>query len=206
MNHWIQWFPLFFPAPASKSSGECVPWKSVTNENIWSEWCSWKILVIKELMITCSRTYIFVWWPLMIQESWLMLKKQFLQAQDWFVSVSWKWNKHGMRPKWFLTNSDIKTKCTRGGGRTGDAGRVWRHWLCMNGYRKTKAHLVLNLARDVKDKDGFYKYVNRRMTWQVLEEEERKCGPTAEWGRNHGEKGHRKGQGAHCFLHLSLYC
>lgn len=36
---------------------------------------------------------------------------------------------------------------------------------CMDGFRKAKAHLKLNLVKDMKgNKKGFYKYIGKRKT------------------------------------------
>jgi len=32
-------------------------------------------------------------------------------------------------------------------------------WMCRDGIRKAKAQMDLNLARDVKNKKGFYRYI-----------------------------------------------
>ena len=58
--------------------------------------------------------------------------------------------------------------------------------MCRNGIRKAKAHVELNLSRNMKgNKKGSHKYIKSK--------KKGKRGPAAEWGRGHSDKRHRKG-------------
>lgn len=69
--------------------------------------------------------------------------------------------------------------------------------MCRDGIRKAKANLELSLVRDVKgNNNGFYKYISskrkvREIVSLLLD--------------GAGDKGHGKGQGIQCLLHLSLH-
>jgi len=57
-------------------------------------------------------------------------------------------------------------KHTRGRSRAGELGGIWRHCLSIQGWiRKAKAHLELNLTKDVKsNKEVFHRNISKRKT------------------------------------------
>ncbi|GAB0204618.1 mitochondrial enolase superfamily member 1 [Grus japonensis] len=104
-----------------------------------------------------------------VQESWSIFKHHFLQAQDWCIPKNRKSSKGGRRLAWMSKELLEKLK------RKKEVYRIWRKgaatWeeyrdvirVCRHETRKAKAHLELNLARDVKDnKKGFFKYISSK--------------------------------------------
>ncbi|GAB0206764.1 mitochondrial enolase superfamily member 1 [Grus japonensis] len=103
------------------------------------------------------------------QESWLIFKHHFLQAQDQCIPKNRKTRKGGRRPAWMSKEPLEKLKGKK------EAYRMWKKGLatweeyrdvvrvCRDATRKAKAHLELKLARDVKDnKKGFFKYISSK--------------------------------------------
>ncbi|KFR06816.1 hypothetical protein Y956_10107, partial [Nipponia nippon] len=103
-----------------------------------------------------------------VQESWLIVKHHFLQAQDRCIPMSKKSSKEGRRPAWMSKELPAKLKwkkevyrmCKKRQTTWEEYGNVVR--VCRDAVRKAKVHLELNLARDVKDKKGFFKYINQK--------------------------------------------
>ncbi|GAB0204057.1 hypothetical protein GRJ2_002871300 [Grus japonensis] len=107
-----------------------------------------------------------------VQEIWSIFKHHFLQAQDRRIPKNRKSSKGGRRPAWMSKELLEKLKGKK------EVYRMWKKgmatWeenrdvvrVCRDATRKAKAHLELNLARDVKDnKKGFFKYIsNKRKT------------------------------------------
>lgn len=66
--------------------------------------------------------------------------------------------------------------------------------VCIDGVRKSKAHLVLKLVMDMKGtKAAFYMHIRSKKK------------TSAEWGRASGDKRYGTGQGIQCLLSLHLY-
>jgi len=69
---------------------------------------------------------------------------------------------------------------------------IWEEYrnvvkACRDATRKAKMHLALNLARDVKNKKGFFNYISSK--WKMREN----VGPCAERGGCPGDRGYREG-------------
>ena len=63
----------------------------------------------------------------------------------------------------------------------------YRDRMCTDRVKNVKAHLELNLARDLKsNRKGFLQ------VYQQRREDQEKHGPSAEWGRGLDDKWHRK--------------
>ncbi|KFQ96524.1 hypothetical protein Y956_02301, partial [Nipponia nippon] len=105
------------------------------------------------------------------QESWLIFKVHLLQAQERCIPRKRKSGKNTRRPAWMNKQLLDKLKLKK------EAYRGWKQWkglvswekyrdtarLCMDGIRKAKAWLELNLVRDAKNnKKGFYRYVSQK--------------------------------------------
>ncbi|GAB0183643.1 mitochondrial enolase superfamily member 1 [Grus japonensis] len=100
-----------------------------------------------------------------VQESWSIFKHHFLQAQDQCILKSKKSSKGGVRLARMSKELLEKLKGKK---------EVYRMWKKEPGHlaivsvrrdatRKAKAHLELNLARDVKDnKKDFFKYISSK--------------------------------------------
>ncbi|KFZ57322.1 hypothetical protein N321_09184, partial [Antrostomus carolinensis] len=101
------------------------------------------------------------------QESWLTFKYLFLQAQ--VLCIPKKSGKSGRKPAWMSKELMEKLKGKR------EVYEMWKKGLatweeyrnavraCRDATRKAKAHLELNLAKDVKDnKKDFFKYINNK--------------------------------------------
>ncbi|XP_074451776.1 uncharacterized protein LOC141746694 [Larus michahellis] len=110
------------------------------------------------------------------QESWLVFKDQFLQAQDRCIPKRKKSAKGRRRPAWLSRELLKKLKWKK------EVYSKWKNELtpwegyrnatraCRDETREAKAALELNLARDVKlNKKGFYKYIgSKRKTREVV--------------------------------------
>lgn len=102
-------------------------------------------------------------------ESWLAFKWLFFQAQDRCVPVTKKSGKGARRPAWM--SKELMCKL-RGKKKVHDMWKkgltTWEQYKnvvrdCRDATRKAKAHLELNLAKEIKDnKKGFFKYVNSK--------------------------------------------
>jgi len=100
-----------------------------------------------------------------VQESWSLFKHRFLHAQDRCIPLSKKSSKVGRRPAWISKDLLAELKCKRkvyGMWKEGQA--TWEEYrnivrACREATRKVKAHLRLNLAREIKDnKKNSFKY------------------------------------------------
>ncbi|GAB0183528.1 hypothetical protein GRJ2_000818100 [Grus japonensis] len=109
-----------------------------------------------------------------VQESWSVFKHHFLLAQDQCILKSKKPSKGGRRPAWISKELLEKLKGKKEVSSMWKKGlATWEEYrnvvrVCRDATRKAKAHLELNLARDVKDKKkGFFKYISsKRKTWE----------------------------------------
>ncbi|GAB0208473.1 mitochondrial enolase superfamily member 1 [Grus japonensis] len=103
------------------------------------------------------------------QETQSIFKHHFLRAQDQSIPKNRKSSKGGKRPAWMSKELLEKLKGKK------EVYRMWKKGLatweenrdvvriCRDATRKAKAHLELNLARDVKDnKKGFFKYISSK--------------------------------------------
>ncbi|XP_068809550.1 uncharacterized protein [Struthio camelus] len=104
-----------------------------------------------------------------VQESWLIFKHHLLQAQDRCIPLRKKSSKAGRRPAWMSKELLAKLQQKKEVYRMWKRGQAtWEEYrdvvrVCRDATRKTKAHLELNLARDVKDnKKGFFKYITSK--------------------------------------------
>jgi len=104
-----------------------------------------------------------------VQESSSLFKHHFLHAQDWCIAMNKKSSKGGRRPAWMSKKLLAKLKWKRkvhGMWKEGQA--TWEEYrnivrACREATRKAKAHLELNLARDVRDrKKGFFKCISSK--------------------------------------------
>jgi len=104
-----------------------------------------------------------------VQESWSLLKHHFLHAQDQCIPLSKKSSKGNRRPTWMSNELLVELRWERkvyGMWKEGQA--TWEEYrnvvkACRDATRKAKAHLELNLARDVKDnKKSFFKYISSK--------------------------------------------
>ncbi|GAB0209097.1 hypothetical protein GRJ2_003375400 [Grus japonensis] len=105
------------------------------------------------------------------QESWSVSKHHFLRAQDRCILKSRKSSKGGRRPAWMSKELPEKLKGKKEVYRMWKKGLpTWEEYrdvvrLRRDATRKAKAHLELNVARDVKDKkEGFFKYISSKRT------------------------------------------
>ncbi|GAB0207239.1 mitochondrial enolase superfamily member 1 [Grus japonensis] len=103
------------------------------------------------------------------QESWSTFKHHFLRAQDQCILKNRKTSKGGRRPAWISKELLEKLKGKKEVYRMWKKGMAtWEEYRdvvreCRDATRKAKAHLELNLARDVKDnKKGFFKYISSK--------------------------------------------
>jgi len=106
-----------------------------------------------------------------VQESWSLFKHHFLHAQDGCIPLSKKARRGGRTPAWInkelLAELRWKRKVHRMWKERQAAWEGYRNVVraCRDATRKAKVHLELNLARDVKDKKGFFNYIHsKRMT------------------------------------------
>ncbi|PKU30268.1 glycerol kinase [Limosa lapponica baueri] len=104
-----------------------------------------------------------------VQESWLIFKHHFLQAQDRCIPRSKKSGKGGRKPAWMNRELLEKLRWKKKVYRMWKKGlATWEKYrnavrVCKDAMRKAKAHLELNLTWDVKDnKKGFFKYISRK--------------------------------------------
>jgi len=104
-----------------------------------------------------------------VQESCLLFKRHFLHAQDRCIPMSKKSSKGGRRPAWMSKELPAELKWKRKVyGMWKEGQTTWEEHrnvvrACREAMRKAKAHLELNLARDVKDnKKGFFKYISSK--------------------------------------------
>ncbi|GAB0183494.1 hypothetical protein GRJ2_000814700 [Grus japonensis] len=104
-----------------------------------------------------------------VQESWSIFKHHFLLAQDRCILKSNKPSKGGRRAAWMSKELLEKLKGKKEVSSMWKKGlATWEEYrnvvrVCRNAARQAKAHLELNLARDVKDKKkGFFKYISSK--------------------------------------------
>ncbi|KFV93308.1 hypothetical protein N327_13538, partial [Fulmarus glacialis] len=103
-----------------------------------------------------------------VNESWEIWKDIFLRAQELSILMGKKSGRGGRRPAWLTQDLLAKLK------HKTKMHRKWRHgytsWVdyrdmaqeCRKGIRKAKAQLELNLARDVKNKKCFFRYIGQQ--------------------------------------------
>jgi len=92
-----------------------------------------------------------------VQECWSLFKCHFLHAQEWCIPLRQKCRKGGRRSA--RMNQELLAECRwkrkiHGMWKEGQA--TWEEYrnvvrACKDATRKAKAHLELNLARDVKN-------------------------------------------------------
>ncbi|PKU35582.1 glycerol kinase [Limosa lapponica baueri] len=99
-----------------------------------------------------------------VQQSWLLFKHHFLQVQERCIPRSKKSGKGGRRTAWMSKELLEKLKWKKEVDRMWKKGlATWEEYrnivrVCRDATRKAKAHLELNLQRDVKDNEkGFFK-------------------------------------------------
>ena len=109
-----------------------------------------------------------------VQESWSLFRHHFLHARNQCVPMSKKYGKGGRRPAWLNKKLLSKLKWKRKVyGMWKEEQAAWEEYrkvvrVCREATRKAKAHLELNLTRDVKDnKKGFFKYISSK--WKTRE-------------------------------------
>jgi len=103
------------------------------------------------------------------QESWSLFKYHFLHAQDWCIPLSKKSSKGGRRPTWMSKEllEELRWK-RKVHGMWKEGQGTWEEYrnvvkACRVATRKAKAHLELNLVRDVKDnKKSFFRYISSK--------------------------------------------
>ena len=100
-------------------------------------------------------------------ECWEFFNNALLEAQKQFIPFKGKGSRESKRPPWLNCKLLSLLKTTREACQR-------RGWIpvenykgiarvCKDRVRKTKAHLELKLARDVKNyKKGFFRYVNNK--------------------------------------------
>ena len=100
-----------------------------------------------------------------VKESWSLFEHHFLHAQERYISLSKKSNKCGRRPTRISKHLQAELRWKRKLYAMWKEGQAtWEEHrnivrVCREEMRKAKAHLELNLAKDVKDnKKGFFKY------------------------------------------------
>ena len=102
------------------------------------------------------------------EQSWQLFKDTLLRAQWLSIPQEKKSRRGGRRPLWLCKDLQLKLREKREMYRKWKQGCVfWEEYravvrVCRDRIRKAKAQIELNLARDVKDKKGFYRYIGRR--------------------------------------------
>jgi len=142
-----------------------------------------------------------------VQENWSLFKHHFLHVQDRCISLSKKSSKEGRRPVWMSKELLVELRQKRKiYGMWKEGQNIWEEYRnavksCRDATRKTKVHLELNLARDVKDnKKGFFKYSSKTKTRVNV-------GPLLnEVSVCPGDRGYREGRVTECLLCFSLQC
>jgi len=107
-----------------------------------------------------------------VQESWSLFRHHFLRAQDQCIPLGEKSSKVGRRPAWMSKELLVELRQKRKVYRMRKDGQAtWEEYrnavrAFREAMRNAKAHLELDLARDVKDnRKGFFKYISsKRMT------------------------------------------
>jgi len=104
-----------------------------------------------------------------VQESWSLFKRHFLHAQQRCIPLSKKSRKGGKRPAWMSNELLVELRLKRKvHGKWKEGQATWEEYrnvvrACRDATRKAKAHLKLNLTRDVKDnKKGFFNYISSK--------------------------------------------
>jgi len=104
-----------------------------------------------------------------VQECWLLFKHHFLHAQDRCTPLGKQSNKGDRRPIWMRKELLAKLKWKRMVlGRCKEEQATWEEYrnivrACREETRKAKAHLELNLERNVKEnKKDFFKYISSK--------------------------------------------
>ncbi|GAB0177211.1 hypothetical protein GRJ2_000186300 [Grus japonensis] len=100
------------------------------------------------------------------QDSWLIFKGHLLQAQERCIPTKRKSGKNARRPAWMDKDLLGKLKHKKEAYRGWKQGQVaWEEYretvqAARDQVRKARALIELHLARDVKDKKSFYRYIN----------------------------------------------
>jgi len=104
-----------------------------------------------------------------VQETWLLFNHHFLHAQDHRISISKKSSKEGRIPAWMskelLAELGQKRKVYE---MRKEGQATWEEYsnvvrACRDATRKTKVHLGLKLAKDIKDnKKDFCRYISSK--------------------------------------------
>jgi len=104
-----------------------------------------------------------------VQECWSLFKHHFLHAQERCVPVRKKFRKRGRTPTWMSKEFLAELRWKRKVHEMWKEGQAtWEGYrnvvrACKDVMRNAKAHLELNLARDVKDNmKGFFKYISSK--------------------------------------------
>ena len=93
--------------------------------------------------------------------------KDTLLRMQWLFIPQQKSSREGRQPLWLCKDVQLKLREKREMYRKWKQGCVaWEEYravvrVCRDWIRKGKAQMELNLARDVKDKKGFYRYIGR---------------------------------------------
>jgi len=97
-----------------------------------------------------------------VQECWSLFKQHFLHAQEQCIHV----RKGGKRPAWLNKELLVEIGCKRKvHGMWKERKATWEEYnyvvrACRDATRNAKAHLELKLAKDVKNKKGFFNYIS----------------------------------------------
>jgi len=95
----------------------------------------------------------------------VLFKHHFLHAQERCIPLRKKSRKGGKRPAWMNKELLVELRWNRkvhGMWKEGQA--TWEEYrnVVRDAMRKAKVHLELNMARDVKDNKGFFKYISSK--------------------------------------------
>ncbi|CAM5110091.1 unnamed protein product [Eretmochelys imbricata] len=104
-----------------------------------------------------------------VQKSWLYFKESLLRLQGQTIPMCRKNSKYGRRPAWLNGEILADLKHKKEAYKKWKVGYMTREeykniaLACRNEIRRAKAHLELQLARDVKsNKKGFFRYVGNK--------------------------------------------
>lgn len=80
------------------------------------------------------------------------------------IPMSKKSGKGGGRLAWFTKDLLVKLKCKKKMHQRHVSLEGYRDtaWMCMDGMTKADVQLELNLARDAKNKKGFYRHIGQK--------------------------------------------
>jgi len=104
-----------------------------------------------------------------VQECWSPFTCHFLHAQEWCTSLRKKSRKGGGRPAWMSKELLAELRWKRKvHGMWNEGQTTWEEYrnvarTCRDAMRKAKAHMELNLARDIKSHNkGFFNYISSK--------------------------------------------